>query len=260
MYPSKAKQIAFLAPLLLLAPLLAAAAPAYEPTASYDKQSIEGWTIYVSHDLMASHTELRDKSLALLRVKFFDITRVVPAPALAKLREVPLWLEYRDRGFPCMCYHPSRQWLTHNGYNPEKARGVEIANAENFLKWSLEQPWMILHEYAHSYHDRVLGFDNAEVKAAYQAMVDSHTYDHVLHINGSTVRHYALTDPQEYFAESSEAFFGTNDFYPFVRAELQQHDPRMYKLLWKVWGMPGKIRNPKHEIRNEAEKRKEGNS
>ena len=25
----------------------------------------------------------------------------------------------------------------------------------------------------------------------------------------------------EYFAEASEAFFGTNDFYPFVRAELR---------------------------------------
>jgi hypothetical protein len=39
----------------------------------------------------------------------------------------------------------------------------------------------------------------------------------------------------EYFAEATEAFFGTNDFYPFVRSELKQHDPQMYDLLRKLW-------------------------
>lgn len=222
--------------MFLLAPAVRAADPVYEPTASYDKQSLQGWTLYVSHALAVDHRDLAQRVHKLLAVKLFDITRVVPAPALARLREVPIWIEYRDRGFPCMCYHPSRQWLKDNGYNPDKAKGVEISNAENFLSWSLDQPWMVLHELAHSYHDRVLGFDNPQVKAAYQAAVDSHTYDHVLHFDGKIVRHYALTNPQEYFAECSEAFFGTNDFYPFVRAELQTHDPGMYRLLEKVWG------------------------
>ena len=44
-----------------------------------------------------------------------------------------------------------------------------------------------------------------------------------------------MNNDQEYFAESTEAFFGTNDFYPFVRSELQQHDPNMYQLLKKLW-------------------------
>jgi hypothetical protein len=39
----------------------------------------------------------------------------------------------------------------------------------------------------------------------------------------------------EYFAEATEAFFGTNDFYPFVRAELLQHDPELFKLLETLW-------------------------
>ena len=38
---------------------------------------------------------------------------------------------------------------------------------------------------------------------------------------------YALTSATEYFAESTEAFFGTNDFYPFVRPELKEHDKEM---------------------------------
>jgi len=64
---------------------------------------------------------------------------------------------------------------------------------------------------------------------------DSKKYESVLHIAGKSKRAYALNNDQEYFAECTEAFFGTNDFYPFVRAELQQHDPLMYQLLNKLW-------------------------
>ena len=46
-----------------------------------------------------------------------------------------------------------------------------------------------------------------------------------------------MTNPPEYFAESCEAYFGTNDFYPFVRAELQRHDPVMYELIERAWGV-----------------------
>jgi hypothetical protein len=121
--------------------------------------------------------------------------------------------------------------------NPDKAGAVEIANCKNFLSWTREQPWMVLHELAHGYHDRTLGDDNADVKAAYQAAVDAKTYESVLHVNGRKQRHYALTNDKEYFAEASEAYFGTNDFFPFVRAELKQHDPRGFAMIEKAWGV-----------------------
>ncbi len=35
----------------------------------------------------------------------------------------------------------------------------------------------------------------------------------------------------EYFAEGTEAYFYRNDFYPFVRAELKDHDPVLRDLL-----------------------------
>ena len=40
----------------------------------------------------------------------------------------------------------------------------------------------------------------------------------------------------EYFAEATEANFGANDFYPFVRAELREHDPEAYALTESIWG------------------------
>ena len=53
---------------------------------------------------------------------------------------------------------------------------------------------------------------------------------------GRRVRHYALTNHKEYFAEATEAYLYRNDFYPFVRAELQQVDPGGHALLESIWG------------------------
>jgi hypothetical protein len=208
---------------------------AYEPTANYRVESCEGWKVYVSAALHREQAELESRVLALLRVKLSDIARVVPAAAVEKLRRAPVWVELEDQDIKCMNYHPSAAWLREHGYNPEKAGGIEIGNARNFLRWSLDQPWMVLHELAHYYHDRVIGWDNAEIRQAYQTMVESHRYDAVLRVSGKRERHYALTNVKEYFAESTEAFFGTNDFYPFVRAELREEDPVMYELLAKYW-------------------------
>ena len=44
-----------------------------------------------------------------------------------------------------------------------------------------------------------------------------------------------MTNHMEYFAESSESFFARNDFFPFNRAELHQHDPQMEQLLERLW-------------------------
>jgi hypothetical protein len=41
----------------------------------------------------------------------------------------------------------------------------------------------------------------------------------------------------EYFAELSEAYFWVNDFYPFVRAELREHDPAGYAAVEAAWGL-----------------------
>ena len=44
-------------------------------------------------------------------------------------------------------------------------------------------------------------------------------------------------DPvKKFFAEMTESYVGVNDFYPFVRAELQEHDPKTYALMEKIWG------------------------
>ena len=51
-----------------------------------------------------------------------------------------------------------------------------------------------------------------------------------------SVRAYALNNEREYFAELTEAFFGRNDYYPFVATDLAEYDPQGYAVLRQVWG------------------------
>jgi hypothetical protein len=34
----------------------------------------------------------------------------------------------------------------------------------------------------------------------------------------------------------TEAYFGTNDFFPFNRGELKTAEPAIYQLLSEIWG------------------------
>ncbi len=213
--------------------------PKFTPTTRYETRTIEGWDVLVGADLLRDEPVLAERTLTLLRHQLYQITRVVPSAAVEKLRKVRIWVEEEERHHPCMAYHPDAGWLRAHDMNPEKARCVEVANARNFLKWTKDQPWMVLHELAHAYHHQFLpdGFDNADVRDAHREAVAAKAYDSVLRINGDRVAAYAATNPMEYFAEGTEALLGTNDFYPFVRAELRQHDPRLHDLLRKAWGV-----------------------
>ena len=97
---------------------------------------------------------------------------------------------------------------------------------------------MVLHEMAHAYHHLVLGDDFKAIEAAYRHAVDAKLYESVPYCGGGKQKAYALTNSKEYFAELSEAYFGRNDFYPFVRSDLKKHDPQGYQLMEQVWGKP----------------------
>lgn len=213
--------------------------PAYDPTDRYESRTLEGWTLLVNRALLEDR-ELADRTLTLLRFQLYQVTRRVPEEPLKRLQSVRIWVEKDEPHHPCMAYHPGAGWLKEHGMNPEKAHCVELANARHFLEWTLQQPWMVLHELSHAYHHQFLddGFENARIRAAFDRARDSHGYDSVLTVDGQEKKAYALSNPMEYFAESSEAFFGTNDFYPFVRPELRRHDQGMEKLLKELWKMP----------------------
>lgn len=219
----------------LALPLIARASAGSAP---YQVQLIEGWTVHVSGTLRGAEPAATAKALDLLTAHLKEIVRVVPGPAVAHLQKVPLWLSplYPDQRSPRAEYHPDAGWLRENGRDPAMAKAVEITNVLIFEKETKRMPVFILHELAHAYHDRVLGFNNARIEAAYRRAVASRSYDAVKLCNGKIARAYAMTNAKEYFAETTEAFFGRNDFFPFNRDELAQHDPEMFHLLADLWG------------------------
>jgi len=216
-----------------------------DATAATNHQTnvIEGWTVLVNERLLADDNAATRKALKLLRVQLQEIVRVVPAPAVAKLREVTLWFSPEYPGVkPKAEYHPGAGWLREHGRDPAMAKGVEFTDVRNFEAETRRMPNFTLHELAHAYHDRVLpgGFNNAEIKAAFARAKASKSYDKVERWFGNGrsntfERAYAMNSPQEYFAETTEAYFSRNDFFPFTRDELKRHDPEMEELLRRLW-------------------------
>ncbi len=202
---------------------------------AYVQTQMRGWTVVVNRRLLESQSTMTRRALALLDRKLADIERTVYRFPLRRLQRVPIWMEGGENGARGLAFHPSEQWLRENGHNPAKAQAVEIHNTRDFLLWEREQPWVVMHELAHAYHHRSLGDDNEDIRSAFENARRSGSYDNVRYHDGSMRRAYAMNDHKEYFAEITEAYFGTNDFYPFNRAELERHDPQGFALMERIW-------------------------
>jgi hypothetical protein len=209
------------------------------PSTGHEIRSVAGWQVHVSKRLLQQEEPATARALELLKVQLEEVARVVPKSVVTRLQQVPLWFSPEYPGVrPTAEYHPNRQWLCDHGRDPALTKAVEFTNIRLFEKETRRMPFFAFHELAHAYHDQVLGFDNAEVQVAYQAAKKSGCYDKVKRWTGEKIteeRAYAMTNAKEYFAESSEAYFGRNDFYPFTRTELKEHDPQMHDLLERLW-------------------------
>jgi hypothetical protein len=227
--------------LIFLAPSNAQDKGAASIPKDHTKRDIEGWTVVIDNRLLAGDDKaLGDHALRILANRLYDIKHIVPADKVKILQKVPIWLDKSHGKLRPAQYHPSKGWLKANGFSEELAKCVHIPVAADFASVNHQrvQPWSVMHELAHAYHDQVLGFDHADIKAAYERYKNSGNGKSVLHINGKKTQHYALTNEKEFFAEMTEAYFGHNDFYPFNRAELKQAEPEIYDLLTKIWGTP----------------------
>jgi len=215
--------------------------PPEKPQSGYVDKLIHGFIVKVA----AKDEKFLITQMTLERMKsdLELIAQLFLATQLDVMRENPIWAEVAIEPVEAARYHPNKQWLIDNGYDPDKAKCVEIANMQNYLDWtSKNQPYMVLHELSHLYHDQALtgGFNNSRVLTAYNAAVASRKYETVRYFNGTdtvnNARAYAINNQMEYFAELSEAYFGNNDFQPFDYEELKTFDPTGFALMVEIWG------------------------
>ncbi len=211
-----------------------------KPT-SHTEKKLEGWTIRVDDRLLqAPNEELGKRALRFLEGKLADIKVVVPEDRVKKLQSVTIVLDLTHGNLGPMQYHPSAGWLKANGYSADLEKCVHLPRASDLAtKRNInEQPWVILHELAHAYHDQVIGFDEPRIIEAFEKYKKSGRGDKTLLYNGNRVKHYALTNHKEFFAEMTESYFGVNDFFPFNRGELKDAEPEVFELMSTIWDSP----------------------
>lgn len=202
----------------------------------YKTRDILGWSVHVSDQLLETKPEKTEVALKLFEEQLQNIVDRVPAQVVKKLQTVPVWFspQYPNKR-PSGEYHPGKKWLIDNGRRPELVHCVEFSNVEIFPKEVKRMPMLALHELAHAYHHLHLTYDHPGILAAYKDAKETGKYQKVKRNNGREEQAYAITNDKEYFAETSEAYFGINDFYPFNKQELQDYDPLMYRVLTNVW-------------------------
>ncbi|OJJ14269.1 hypothetical protein BKI52_43060 [marine bacterium AO1-C] len=208
----------------------------------YQLYQLSGYQVYVQKEALTADAKTTRQAIELLKNKLEEVNSLyMQARPKKYLKRVKFFMDLNNDPNKAAQYHVSRQWVVQHGLPPEMAKAIHITNIHNFINWTqLNQPYMILHEMAHAYHDVGLSYQNILVKQAYRRAVKKGIYENVWYNSGSgsnitKKRAYALNNVQEYFAEITEAFFGKNDYYPFNRNDLKTHDPKGYALMRFMW-------------------------
>ena len=199
-------------------------------------------------------TTAAQSAMNLLKKNLTEINQLLPEAALKVMKKNPIWLE-KNLTDGAAWYHPNKDWLVQQGYMPEKWHCVELCNYVHYVSWTNQnQPYMVLHELCHLYHDQGLagGFENKDVKNAYNHAMSTGLYVNTAYRldKNTLIEHYddyyhqkvyATNDCMEYFSEICEAYWGENDYFPFNYEDLKSYDPTGFALMEKVWGKrPGK--------------------
>jgi len=211
--------------------------------AGYTSYNLEGFHILIAEEVFEFGVSEIDDFLYFLQedlqlALLLNLNEGIKAFFL----EVPIFID-KETGITAAYYNPALPEDTHpdNIKRFPKNGGITISNINNYRDWSLQnQPYIMLHELSHAFHDQVLGFDNVDIQDAYDQAIQNDLYTNVLYDagDGNTYRQkfaYAHSNPIEFFAEATEAYFGKNDFFPFGRSDLRRYDPLTFSVLEKVW-------------------------
>ncbi|MDP6633980.1 MAG: hypothetical protein QGG42_03710 [Phycisphaerae bacterium] len=202
----------------------------------YIVSKVRGWSIHVHKDYVNGDKSVLANAMKNVDIQLGHVETLIPEKAVVKLRKIPIWISPGRRKAE---YHWSRGWVVANNRPAEMTHSVQITDINVLRRTRPTGPWVLMHELAHGYHDREVGKEDKEAIAkAYKSALDKGLYQKVLHTNrgrSKYVKAYAATRMHEYFSENCEAYFGVNDFYPFLRAELQDYDPEICKIIERVF-------------------------
>jgi len=203
---------------------------------TYKTQNILGWTVHIQDSLITLQPELMNEVVSALSHSLFDIRRVAPEAALAKLQSFPIWLSVTGTRAYAE-YHPNADWLKQNGHDPRKAGGIEFADMKILRNALNFHPWCVLELLGFGYSHKYL------TEPQRRRLLELHSkasakklYQNVLDFQGNTGAAPTLTTPESYFSESISSYLGLNNTYPFNRPELRDFDPDIYVFMIELIG------------------------
>jgi len=195
-------------------------------------ETIEGFKIRLSAELAGNASE-REAALSFLQGKLREALDLLPAWTHPYARATELWVGLDERNAPSAMFHVYPMTRQSSGsvpfdhLHPSMWFGIVIPNIKRFREASTVYPQVLVHEFAHAYHLRALGYFQPDIKRAYdQAMAK---------LSIKTVE--ATRDEYEYFAILSEAYLGGRSYtqFSFSREQLKEYDPRGYNIVQKAW-------------------------
>lgn len=211
--------------------------------AGYSKVDHQGFVIQVQDIGLSNYASVTNEALEKVKA---DLTAIVddyelPSAVLDSLQSMTIFIDWSSSFGGTARFHASRNWLVNNGYILDKLYSIEVSNVGNFLHHTeLNMPNLLLHEIAHLYHLTTLTTNYEPIYQAYLHARENNLYSSVsYHVgNGNYVEGVfspAVSDQLNYFAELTEAYFGLNEYYPFNREQLKEHDPQGFAVLEAVW-------------------------
>jgi hypothetical protein len=196
-------------------------------------ETIEGFKVKLSADLAGNASE-RDVARSFLQGKLREALDLLPAWTHPYALATELWVGLDERNARSALFHiapmtrqSSSQSVPFDHLHPSMWLGIVIPNIKQFREASTIYPLTLVHEFAHAYHFRALGYFQPDIKRAYEHAVAKALI--------KTVE--ATRDEYEYFAILSEAYLGGQSYtqFPFSREQLKGYDPRGYNIVQKAW-------------------------
>jgi hypothetical protein len=230
-----------------------------KPTSDYGKLTIHGFSVFVDRKILNDSQQTQRLRQQLDRI-LTQIGQITTTKQFTTFKQTKIWLSAEqlytfeissspDFGGKHLTFKQiahaghylpvSADTLKANKLNPEKARSIEIGNADRFINYDeTTQTAIVLHEFAHAYHHQVLGHEYSPIQSAYQEAMAQKLYTMMSLRSRQDSQVYAATDSHEYFAELSVAYLATNNQFPRDREILEEYDPIGYALMQQVWGPP----------------------
>ena len=229
--------------------------PKTESSIGYYNRRIHGFNVTISRHAYDESDAVDGRPIGYVEQELGRLADLFPPKALERLRRVPVWVEWDHipPGMPnvlAVYYGPLGESLFTEGVDPRKSKAVCFTSLKASYKAHAQgrtRQLVLLHEFGHATHDRVLGLDNTLIRNAFEQATTRRLYQNLRLPNGKVGAGYAATNEAEYFAELTCLYFDRLDYEPHDRAGLRNYDSVGYELMTRVWGTPEEIARWKAE-------------